>query len=48
MLVLGAYLLSVVHLEDKGGVPYHPTAFGLHAVILHFFWREKHFKRLLH
>lgn len=36
MLVLRAYLLSVVHLEDKGGVPYHPTAFGLHAVTVHF------------
>ncbi len=37
MLVLRAYLLSVVHLEDRGGVPYHPIAFGLHAVIVHFF-----------
>lgn len=48
MLVLRAYLLSVVHLEDRGGVPYHPIAFELHAVILHFFSREKYYKQLLH
>ncbi len=45
MLVLRAYLLSVVHLEDRG-TPYHPIPFGLHTVIVHFFSREKYYKQL--
>ncbi len=39
MLVLRAYLLSVVHLEDRG-VPYHPIAFDF-TPSLYIFSRVK-------